>query len=49
LIDLTKTKIEMVSQWGIGHKGKGAVFFKQLANGKKILPGLLNKSERVSE
>ena len=33
LIDLTENKIEMVSQWGIGHKGKGAVFFKQLANG----------------
>jgi hypothetical protein len=26
----------MVSQWGIGHKGKGAVFFKNLADGKKI-------------
>jgi hypothetical protein len=25
----------MVSQWGIGHKGKGAVFFKNLADGKK--------------
>ena len=33
LINLAKSEFEVVSQWGIGRKGKGAEIFDNLAKG----------------